>query len=472
MKNVLFCVFTLISTCAFAQVTLINDYQTGTDGIAITEMNAGSDKLLFRANPDESQNEVFVFDGANLTYVDINETGSNSSDASGFVTFNNEVYFCATDGSGYNIYKIDDDLHAEVNMGNWDWQNPVAHNNNVFFTYKTGSDPDQKIYSWDGTTKNLLDNQSNIIGTGNFIPFGDVFLISGNLTDDNPDMGNELLLYDPNSGATLLKDLVSGSGNAVIKEFIRVDNLVYFIDGNNKLWQTDGTSDGTARVETVNNVIRGNQNFGNLYNWNGNVYCLGCNDTDESQLYVYDPDSDTFSRITDYITYPIPGFSSPHYFEPHDFVALGDFLYFSASDPDDAGNYKLFKVSASNAVELVDDLIYDVDHLTVFKNVLYMQGNDGDTGYELYQFDPLLSETQKISNGEGFELYPNPTKDILYVRGMSEANARYEIFDLEGKLIESGEAKDNTIKHDLSKGIYIVHLHTSNEIYKQKVVVM
>jgi uncharacterized protein len=84
----------------------------------------------------------------------------------------------------------------------------------------------------------------------------------------------------------------------------------------------------------------------------------------------------------------------------------------------------------------------------------------------------LPVDVQVISVAENallpIEIYPNPAKDILSIQS-NEAFDTYEIYDLNGRLIDSGELKNQPIgvKH-LGKGIYMLRLKNDFQFAAKK----
>ena len=88
----------------------------------------------------------------------------------------------------------------------------------------------------------------------------------------------------------------------------------------------------------------------------------------------------------------------------------------------------------------------------------------------------LLSEMTNIENTEQnhtFKIYPVPAKDILTIEIPSNNNARIEIYDSKGQLINQSKiqgSRQNINIQILSKGIYLIKLIDDNSVSFQKLV--
>lgn len=73
------------------------------------------------------------------------------------------------------------------------------------------------------------------------------------------------------------------------------------------------------------------------------------------------------------------------------------------------------------------------------------------------------------------KLYPSPTSGIIYFKSdyfNTDLPILAKVFDLEGRLIFSGEVKDNSMDLTLlQSGIYILYLHQKNKITNSKIII-
>ena len=61
-------------------------------------------------------------------------------------------------------------------------------------------------------------------------------------------------------------------------------------------------------------------------------------------------------------------------------------------------------------------------------------------------------------NEEEFSVYPNPTSNILYIKGLNQQE-EIHLFDTNGKLVKSSREAELDM-NDLSNGIYLLQVRT------------
>jgi hypothetical protein len=78
-----------------------------------------------------------------------------------------------------------------------------------------------------------------------------------------------------------------------------------------------------------------------------------------------------------------------------------------------------------------------------------------------------------------FNVYPNPTKDLLYIEsGAIESQSKLQLFDLSGKVIWEKDLLKNTFEHvplvtsNFARGIYFLKLHSKLHISPTQKVVL
>lgn len=75
---------------------------------------------------------------------------------------------------------------------------------------------------------------------------------------------------------------------------------------------------------------------------------------------------------------------------------------------------------------------------------------------------------------EGFALYPNPVKDVLYVQMLDDSEAIVEIFNSFGQLVKqisSNAIRENISVEDLNSGVYILKVQQGETISQQRFVI-
>jgi hypothetical protein len=93
----------------------------------------------------------------------------------------------------------------------------------------------------------------------------------------------------------------------------------------------------------------------------------------------------------------------------------------------------------------------------------------------LVWYDDQTTGVAKQENElSGINVYPVPTKDIIYVE-VSEAEkdalVAYEIYDVQGKLMNKGNISTKSINiNDLEQGIYFLRVFSDQSVYTNKII--
>ena len=112
-----------------------------------------------------------------------------------------------------------------------------------------------------------------------------------------------------------------------------------------------------------------------------------------------------------------------------------------------------------NISDLADGVNFD--HIFIFIGRGDGEPGVGSTFYIDDLMGPALQGTASINDFESDELvlYPNPAKDIIYVKNIS-GNTLIEIYDINGRLIRETNTTSNSISiSDLSRGFYFVNVN-------------
>jgi hypothetical protein len=88
-----------------------------------------------------------------------------------------------------------------------------------------------------------------------------------------------------------------------------------------------------------------------------------------------------------------------------------------------------------------------------------------------FYFSPVVSV--KIDQPEGLEIYPNPADHYTNINSFRYPILEVKVYDVAGKLVENiqsgnGQYMIRINTADLSKGVYIITVKTTNTVYRQK----
>ena len=348
--------------------SLVKDIHPGTGGSSVDVMVGVQGKVYFRADDGTLGSELWSSDGteAGTSLVKDVLPGSGSGNPNDLKIFKNRVLFNASVIFYENYPWISNGtetgttpIHNLVpgNAGSAPAPEAALLNGKVIFSAETST---EGIEPWvsDGTPggtmilKDVLPGQLSSRAEG-FTRLGSAVLFNAYA----PDSGRELWITDGTpGGTTLLKDLLPGLPSSNLMQLTAVDGmpggvgpaqtLVFFVTSDPTsgfwLWKTDGTAQGTQRVEAafsfIDTLVAG---VGRLYlsasqtPYNGDI---------DMELWKSDGTAAGTTRVKDIL----PGAMASY---PSDMVFHNGLLYFRANDG--VHGYELWKSDGTEAGTLM-----------------------------------------------------------------------------------------------------------------------
>jgi gliding motility-associated-like protein len=248
-----------------AGTTLLKDINPGTSGLfrvgANTDIAILNNELYFKLQLSSGKDQLWKTDGTPSGTVLISDFVGVSTTLSGFLTFNNEVYFGVVQGSNFKLYKTDGTSGGTIEVS----ANGPSHNaqliaNGGEFYYVRNT----ILYKSDGT-----DGGTSAIKTFNSSTLLPIEVLNGKFifasdARDFGGLGYELWESDGTDGGTqLIVDLFSGAKSGIMTTgnnsgvtTLKLGNEILFYgnDGSSgeTLWKTDGTAGGTLKVADIN----------------------------------------------------------------------------------------------------------------------------------------------------------------------------------------------------------------------------
>jgi len=97
----------------------------------------------------------------------------------------------------------------------------------------------------------------------------------------------------------------------------------------------------------------------------------------------------------------------------------------------------------------------------------------GDSGIYKTTNAGLILSVKEINNVSDFQIYPNPVKDVLQLRGLDKFSIiTIQLYDLKGKLIKDISPTTNELNVlEYNKGIYFLRIQTDNTLLTRKVII-
>lgn len=217
---------------------------------------------------------------------------------------------------------------------------------------------------------------------------------------DNGTNGLELYSHDGGGNTQLESDIATGLNSSEIDEIITANGKLYFdaTNGTNgkELWQY---SPGTKTAEQLSFI---NSGPGSNPDWitevNGRIYFTALDPAKGRELFEYNPSTSLVTMVSDIY----PGDTSS---EPASLVNVFGALFFTATSPD--YGRELYKYDGASLQRLTDlnpgvgdGLAAHSDGLHVIGAVgdeLYMAGNDGSTGFQLYKYNYTTNQHAHVA---------------------------------------------------------------------------
>lgn len=453
----------------YAQIEIVDDINPGTGNSSPANLFVFNGYVYFAADDADATTdhgrELWRTNGTTTELVkDINE-GDGNSVPQNFFSIENTLYFTANNGSSSVIFSYDGTGDNTVDMGlSTGVYFPVSLGGKVYFNNTIN---DKTLYIFDGSSISAASNNGTLgaesLQGANFVAFDSKLLLYMSLANEEETVGKELYQYDPTTGVyTLIKDITGDDSSSSISNLTVLNDEVYF-EALGYLYVTDGTEDGTKQIDVASSL----SGVANLYAWNDKIFFEGDNGTEGDQLYIYDPNAGTVTNLSQ-----ISGTNSDH--DPSDYCAYNGYLYYAGKDSETTKKH-LYRTDGSSVEELNSDII-DLDEIIELDGILYFEAEDATgtetTGNELFSFDPS-SYTTGINDEADIQqvvtVYPNPCEGVLNIKGLQYNEASYKLFNVSGKLVQSGEILSDQIEIEKPSGIYILNIVSGNKVQNYKI---
>lgn len=361
---------------------------------------------------------------------DINPGASNVSTPLEFTVLGTNCFFAASNPtSGRELWKTDGtnagtSLYLDVFSGSGT-SNP--NQLNVLGTQltfaATHSSLGRELFKTNGSGSLTLLKDINTAGDSN--P-SSCTVIDGleYFGANNGATGQELWVTAGTTLSTyLVADLFPGVTDSNPSQFTKAANTVFFVATSPlgaELWKTDGTLAGTVLVKDIYSGAQGSSPA-NLIEYNGKLYFTADNGTDGTELWV--------------------------------------------SDGTDAGTVmaaNIFPGATGSAIL----------GLTVFNNELFFGATASSTiGQELYAYmDPTLAVNHFDFDDNAVALFPNPAFNYFEISSKAAID-KVEVYSLLGQLVKVFHGDKQYSVSDLSKGSYMIRIHTANGVVGKALIV-
>jgi ELWxxDGT repeat protein len=380
-----------------SDASLVENIRPGDADSGPSQLTCAGARLYFAADDGTNGVEPWVSTGgtAATTYLaaNVNTTAATGSAPSGFVAWNDAVYFAATGGGGRELYKATPTVTRVANVSptgdaNPDWL--TVWNGRLYFTATDGA-MGQELWVTDGTTA----------------------------------AGATHLVRDANATATGA-GTTAGSDPARLTPF--GDHGLYFsaFDGKRRaLWATDGTDAGTRLVADLRPGATDAWPM-QMAGLHGRLHFTASDGTTSLEPWV----SDGTAAGTHLIENVVPDTpAAPGASVPAEYVDYGDYVYLAAGDMANGRELWRSDGTAEHTAMLANinagAASSGPEYLTVHNSMLYFAATNGTDGYELWRTDGagILSMVKDVYVGGSS--YPRDLASFggfLYFRATTPGN--------------------------------------------------
>jgi ELWxxDGT repeat protein len=414
--------------------------------------------FYFTASSTSTTNiELWKSDGTNAGTSLVKDIypGTTGSYPSGFIEFNNELYFAATDATnGEELWKTNGstagtilvkDIYTGTSSGVTNFVSRWQKNGFMYFIATSGATTDYELWKTDGTnigTTKLKDINSGTSGSNptSFYEFDNELFFSA----DNGIIGRELYKTDGTTiGTVLLKDINPGAtgGISSFNVYWLHNGFFYFIaasiTNDFELWKSDGTTAGTTKLKDINSGSAGS-NCNYFYEFNNQLYFSADNGSIGKELWKTDGTTAGTVLVKDIFPGADDGlvFLSP-------FWEHNGFFFFAARDLT-VNNLEIWKSNGTTAgTTKLKDILPGNSSSTAtnfyeFNNQLYFAADDGVNGKEFWKTDGTTAGTVLVKDicvGASNESIPEffaTYNGYMYFTAATSANLDREIWKSDG----------------------------------------
>jgi ELWxxDGT repeat protein/VCBS repeat-containing protein len=399
---------------------LVKDIRPGSNGSAPGYLTNVDGTLFFSANDGTHGYELWKSDGSSAGTILVKDiqTGPASSAPNSIVAVNNEAFFVARGSSSASeLWRSDGSAVGTTRVsaihnggGAYDVKYLTNVNGRLFFSANDGT-TGFELWKSDGAAANtnrVLDIHAGTVGSQP----QDLLNVGGTLYFSADDGQPHRELWRSNGNAT---------GTATIKDIAdpsyltNLNGKLFFAANNGTnygIWETDGTSGGTALVDQVG--------ASHLANLNGLLLFQGSptqrfrDDGTQSDPTLWKSDGTSAGTVE----VPPDSISTRSAFQGGTIVPAGDVAFLVTNDG--RGGEALWKTDGTTAgtvlVKKIPKIaIYTGTTPVVVNGSLFFRASDGIHGYELWESDGtsqgtvMLKDISSVSNpNTGFsDSYPS-----------------------------------------------------------------
>ena len=480
----------------------------GSEGSEPRDFKKLNNLLIFTASSSSSYwpRKIYRSDGTHAGTYELNSTISVSSSDSTFVKLDNFLYFCGTQNSISSLWRTDGSVNGTTMVYGGGCGRMVVLNQNLYFLISV-TDP-----IWGTTTTKLMKHEPLSNLTTEVYTWNNSNLLNG--TSPLRVYNNKIYFYGWQSDGTTANTIQNNVNLPSLLESCVYNGLIYYRGNNGKLWRTDGTISGTFqavdfplwsnRITVYNNLMyfaggnvgagmQGSEfcsSDGTLVNTNvvkdiyfgynssqpsdfsivnGSLYFLADDGIHGNEIYKSDGSSvGTFLLKDIEIGITSSFYSNSNFYPAERYISKVEHqnqLFFNRNDYNDdiSSTLDFDGIWKSDGTTANTINIFQIDTTRSLMDVngkLFFAGYTPNEGWELYA-EGLTADINDGTIYSSVKIFPNPTKDIISIKGEKNINQSFSIFDQMGREVFKGKltGTDSEVNFSmLSKGIYTLKI--------------
>lgn len=332
------------------------------------------------------------------------------------------------------------------NFGYYDFNDPNSYKGRIALYENIGTNS-QPVFSW--ITDDFASISSEGLASGIYPTFGDID-DDGDIDMIVGDYDGKLHLFTNSSGnlTTMLLSLTTPQ--------LEDDNSVAIDIGYSskpQLFDIDGDNDLDLIIGEENGNLNFYENMGSSSSYSFRLQTETLGNVDVSEWWTtVGNSSPTLFTDSNGETQLFVGSANGqiHHYNNIDGNIFGTFI-----EVDTTLSYLRKTTNSSVAVGyLNNDTLLDMITGNERGGVAYFEGSND------------ISLSAIVSDQQLPQVYPNPTSNILFIKGKTPHS--YRVFDLNGKIILQGINSQQINVQDLKQGIYLIELNYENGAIRQK----
>lgn len=457
-----------------SQISLVKDIRVGNNSNPSNTI-VYNNKIIFNANDGINGSELWESNGTEegtKLVADIQPGGTtNSGNPQNMIAYKGKLFFQANNGNALNgaeLFVYDGSavsLFADIKVGTGS-SIPQAFsifNDTLFFQAQDTASTTGRLYKTDGVNAPTIIN--NTLAVAQYTAtLGNQLIFSGGASSSN------YQLYATDGTATTLIKTINTTATAAPQNLTTLGDKVFFsavgTGDTRQLWITDGTETGTYKLKTINTTAASTPTNFTVYK--GKIYFTANDGIYGTEVWVSDGTESGTVLLKD--INPAAGNAAPANFYVHK-----DILYFSANDG--TNGIELWQTDGTTEnTKMVLDIFpgstgSSVSDLVTYNNDLYFAANaDATFGKELYKLTISTTlGTVLTSAKSSLKVYPNPSNGNFNI--ITPNDLSYQIYTMDGKIIESGKTKSGLIQLKANSGNYILKTESGQKIETTKIII-